>query len=330
MGASVTLRRALRRVVRPIYLPILRWLARQSQRHSPYAYRRIREDLLDILDRTSPADEFLLRYSDVSFRVAVPPDRGEFHRVFERWADGENVYELAMIETLTRVLRSISDPEFIDIGAFVGHYACYAAALRADRGNTYAIEANAHQFKSLRRSIQLNGFSNLRAFNVILSDRVEQAVPDEMSVRFGRGKGVATMTLDDLCAREGIRPTVVKIDVHGSEGRVLGGMRRIMCDSVAFILLELHTEEALECFSATQGPEVLALLERAGFHLFYVSGHRSKGTPALARSLAREGIPYVRLNSDSQRALLLDRREDVFLIASRDPNVERILGPPPS
>lgn len=294
---------------------------------SPRAYRRIRTDLLDILDKTSPAEEFLLRYGDVSFVVAFPKDRGLEHRLFERWSNGDGVYEMVMIESLTRILRSVGQEDFVDVGAFVGHYACYAAALRADSGNTYAIEANAYQFESLQRSIQLNGFSNLRAFNVILSDRVEQAVPYEMSVRFGRGEGVPTMTLDDLCAREGIRPKVVKIDVHGSEGRVLGGMRRTMCDSVAFILLELHTEAALEYYSAMQGEEVRALLERAGFHLFYVPGHRLKGTPALARSLAREGIPYVLLNSDSQRALLLDRREDVFLIASRDPDLDGVLGP---
>ena len=72
--------------------------------------------------------------------------------------------------------------------------------------------------------------------------------------------------------------------------RISGGMRRIMAERVAFILLELHLDEALEYFSAMKVRDVLALIENAGYHVVCVAGHRSNGTPALARAPRERGF----------------------------------------
>src|SRR5205085_4065496 len=146
-----------------------------------------------------------------------------------QWADGTDVIEFVMLECLTRLLRQTEEPGFMDVGAFMGHYACYATALLDDSEDTYTVESNPQYYAGLLRSIQLNGFSKLRPFNVVLSDRIEDAAIEGPTVRLSDGPGELhqTVTLDELCRRERIHPKVVKMDVHGSEGKVLMGMQEV-------------------------------------------------------------------------------------------------------
>lgn len=275
-----------------------------------------------------PPRSFALSYQGTSFRLHVIGGVSWAHHVYGRWAETGEVFELVMLECLTRLLRRSEEPVFIDVGAFMGHYACYAAALLNDRQETYAIDSNPDFYAGIVKSIQLNNFSKLKPFNAVLSDRTENAAIVNQAVLPSESSGtVRTITLDALCRREQIEPKIVKIDVHGGEGKVLTGMQEIMGRSVEYILLELHPNSTVRKHSGEIGSsEILSLLSRTGFHVFRVAGHRYYDGPGELGRALKEGFAYRRLDRQSADLLLFDRSLDVFLLCSRTPDIAGVLG----
>jgi len=288
------------------------------------------DDLRGAVATVSPAATFDLAYRDVAFKLHVQKDLAWMYRVCARWAAGEEVYELVMLDCLTRLLRRVDHADFVDVGACMGHYACYAAALLGDREPTFAVESNPAYCTALERSARLNGFHRLRVLNAVLSDRRESARADGLTVTYGAdgGGSVAALTLDALCEREGIRPRLVKIDVHGAEGKVVAGMARLMADSVEFILLEVHPQPDLTRYSGGMSrADILDLMEARGYSVFYIAGHRYKGTAELAAHLATSGFTYRRVDAASRDLILLDRPEDIFLVCTHHTDLTPFLGP---
>jgi len=69
-----------------------------------------------------------------------------------------------MLACLTRLLQRTA--QFMDTGAFLGYYGCYASALL---GGRHAIERNLLYANAIRESARVNGFSQLRVFQAALS-----------------------------------------------------------------------------------------------------------------------------------------------------------------
>ncbi len=316
-------------LVRRVSRNVLRWVARLVDRLSPGSVARVATALQRAADRNAPGARFSLQYRDTCFQIDLVDGCPYWHNSYSRWAAGIEVYELVMLECLTRLVHRCGTPAFIDIGAFMGHYAQYVAALTGDQGAVYAVESNPRYCEAIDRSARQNGFTKLKVYNVVLSDRTETAGIDEYEVRFNAPGQLSaqTTTLDALCRREGIRPVLAKIDLHGTEGKVLGGMQELMRGSLEFVLLELHTEEWLRRYSGAMGrADVLRLLDRAGFHVFYVAGHRSSGVAERQRAVRDGALAYRRMTPQTSDLLLFDRREDAFLLCSKVADIEPILG----
>lgn len=168
---------------------------------------------------------------------------------------------------------------FFDVGANVGTYSCLAATKISD-GEVYAFEPETTNFDVLRRQARVQ-FENLHVFDVALSDengtmsfnRVGKTDAGGGLHRLGgddrdasESMTVATRRCDDLINERGISfPNVVKIDVEGSELRVLDGMRETLRDEACrLIYCEVHEadDESVE-----RGIEVENALEPAGFNV---------------------------------------------------------------
>ncbi|WP_239308951.1 FkbM family methyltransferase [Frankia sp. Cj3] len=83
---------------------------------------------------------------------------------------------------------------------------------------------------------------------------------------------VRGITFDAWCRETSIFPTVVKIDVHGGEGMVLGGMKKTLRGSVRHVFLELHTRDLLVKYDHRA---ILDMLLQANFEIFALQGFRS-------------------------------------------------------
>jgi len=269
---------------------------------------------------------------ETRFQLCVIGGHEIAHADYLPLAGNGEVYEPVATACLTHLLRGLPDPVFVDVGAFIGYFTCYGAALLADRRPVFAVESNPVFCEAIRQAVRLNGFRHVRVLEAALADHSGSVTVDDTAVlpmdgSRSSGQAVQAVTFDDLCAREGIAPTVLKIDVHGAEGTVLRGMSRVCRESVQAVLLELHALRFFEPHSpGVSRLDLLELLEELGFSLFHVAGHRWERSSGIAHYLEQGRFAYVPLTRETRELLLFDRPVDVLVLASKvDP--AGLLGP---
>lgn len=293
-----------------------------------------------------------LAVSGTEFKLMIPPESvnaAHFREVFQR--NGQ--YEAVMTAVLMRLLASMDRPVFADLGAFIGYYTAYVAKLLGDRGEVISVESNPNYAEVLRAMVALNGFRNVRVFEAALSDRDEtlyaqgttlhggdqdrdagfRLMPEHQTTRPAGVPGydgvpvaIVAKTFDALSAAEGLAPNIAKMDVHGTEGKILGGMQNLLRHSLQYLLLELHQNVYLRQYSP--GHSRISILDRlaeAGFRLYYVAGHRYTWSDGLRVFLESGTVAYRELTRETREQLLFDRHGDIFVLAAKRP-IEPLLG----
>jgi FkbM family methyltransferase len=162
----------------------------------------------------------------------------------------------------------------LDVGANVGAYALLFGTWMRPGGRVYAFEPSPGAYDGLRRHVALNGLADVvRPVRAAVSDAEGRAAlagadqqgtsrlahPDE-----GATEMVETMTIDGFCAREGIVPTLIKIDVEGWELEALRGARETIArggDGLA-LFVEMHPTVWRE--RGLSADDVRAELDRQG------------------------------------------------------------------
>ena len=123
----------------------------------------------------------------------------------------------------------------LDIGANVGAYSLLLGQWVRPAGRVFAFEPAPRAFDGLVRHVHLNGLNDVvRPLSVAVGEHETQA---EFLIMRTSGEGrlaapddcddarltVPVVTVDGFCAREGIDPDFIKIDVEGWELAVLRG-----------------------------------------------------------------------------------------------------------
>ncbi len=159
--------------------------------------------------------------------------------------------EKEWLEDLLENLRP--DDVLFDVGANLGCYACFAAR-KLREGRVVAFEPYPPNLDQLRENVARNG-DGTRVMAMALSDAegtltFEAPAADEVGHAIGtisdsselEGYSVETRTADRLVEEGELpRPTVVKVDVEGSEPRVLNGMKDVLShEDCRLVYLEIH------------------------------------------------------------------------------------------
>jgi FkbM family methyltransferase len=164
------------------------------------------------------------------------------------------------------------------VGANVGAYTLLFGQWVRPGGRVYAFEPAPDAFAGLVRHVELNGLTDVVTFvraaagersgtvrivseGIAGTNRVASAADD------AAGEEVRAVSLDDFCAREGITPALVKIDVEGWELEVLRGARETLRrggDGLA-LFVELHPAAFRE-LGMTSG-DVAAALDDLGLRI---------------------------------------------------------------
>ncbi len=124
---------------------------------------------------------------------------------------------------------------FIDVGANVGGYALFAAALAGPRARILAIEPEPELFERLSYNIRQNPLAGIKAFDCALADRsgeitlfIDESNRGESSIRLvgsavgGRQLSVTARSLSAIVAEEGFASVdAMKLDVEGAEELIL-------------------------------------------------------------------------------------------------------------
>jgi len=183
-----------------------------------------------------------------------------------------------------------------DVGANIGFISLVAARLAGPEGRVYAIEPAPDNAAAVREHAAINDLGGV--IDVVEAAAGDSAGPAEFllvsepswSHLAERGHHrltesaveVKVVRLDTLVDADQIAPpSVVKIDVEGSEGAVLRGMEQTIATHRPAIICELHKTN----------DEVMDLLEGAGYRVENLSGPEGVRTAGAVRLLARPNSP---------------------------------------
>jgi len=138
------------------------------------------------------------------------------------------------------ILNNFRDGDiFLDVGANIGYFTLLAASL-SKSGKIYSVEANPKVYQRLLNNIQINGFTNVFAFNVAAGNTNLVTPMDEKGGLFAHGTIVSEKDaslladgtvkvemrrLDDIL---GPPVSLIKMDVEGAEPLALQGMKNIL------------------------------------------------------------------------------------------------------
>lgn len=183
-----------------------------------------------------------------------------------------DLYEVSKMAAVRQFLRP--GKTFVDVGGNKGDFALLAARLTGDSGKVLCFEPEPENCHWIRRSIELNGYSNVTLHEMALSDRDGTA-----QLHLGRKSGwhtlltgqpdrdvgaitVRTAALDGILQSQPTAVDIMKVDVEGAELSVLEGARRtLMANPNIVLLLDVHPQLGVK-------PEqVCALLSGMGFSL---------------------------------------------------------------
>jgi FkbM family methyltransferase len=171
------------------------------------------------------------------------------------WRSGGD-YDVASAASL---LPAIPGAVFWDFGAHFGIHTIAMARKIGPAGEVAAFEPDPYSFAKLSRHVRLNRLSNVRSFQVAVSNRHGRgelitygngapmqhfAYPDGPGMRQAEAPflSVRTVRADDLVAKGQIRPPdLIKIDVEGHGGAALQGSSRSIADRHPIIVMSSHS-----------------------------------------------------------------------------------------
>jgi FkbM family methyltransferase len=183
---------------------------------------------------------------------------------------GQYVYLTGTYEPPTaRIISALLRPgdRFADIGANSGFFTLLAASRVGTTGKVISFEPVPSMRARLLDNVHLNGFGNVEAHDIALSDRCDtltfyvgpEGHKGVSSLRVIENPGarlqVKTVPLDDMADEVG-HLRLAKIDVEGAEQKVLKGMQRITEKHRPFLLLEIT-----DAFLRAMGDDAVSLAE---------------------------------------------------------------------
>lgn len=144
-------------------------------------------------------------------------------------ATGE--YHPKMTACWERLLRE--DMIVVDVGAHVGYFSLLAAKKVGPKGRVYAFEPEESNYRLLEENIELNGYHNIIAYKLAISNKRGQGGlvyhgwgnGGHWLSRNGGGQPVTVVRLDDILQT---KIDICKIDTEGHEVDVFEGMADLL------------------------------------------------------------------------------------------------------
>ena len=235
-----------------------------------------------------------------------------------------DLYEPEVVACLKRILAP--DGVLIDGGAHIGYVSLAASRfLRQGEGKVFSFEPFRESCDFLRLNIEANGkASMIQAYPLALwssSGGVDLAVPENCSVSVKRGDAcltpgvrrvrVESIDLDSFCCGAGIVPSLIKLDIEGSEHEALRGAARILSEHRPAVVLELNAHHYRTLGMTIEG--FLSPLLKTGYGTCYILSSRpgrirafraSDGWGTLEKSLKDRHLNCLFMPDDARRGAM--------------------------
>tara|TARA_B100001964_G_C14202454_1_gene586504 strand:- start:778 stop:1770 length:993 start_codon:yes stop_codon:yes gene_type:complete len=281
--------------------------------------------------------EVNLKIKPITFNLFIRKGNEQGHSVYSSMSDNKNIYELAIITCLNSIVRFNNNIIFADLGSFVGFYAIYASKLLGNSNKVHAIESNNLYCEDIKKAINLNNLNNIEVHHSILSDKIEEQIYyREFSINkeelipenFNNkkiyenykkfGKIQKTETFDNLVKKFDKYPNLLKIDVHGAEGKIIKGSLGVLKNYVKIILLELHTEEYLDLYSpGCKRKDVINNIIDCDFKCYLISPFRDLDNSGFDDKFleGRKKLSYREITKNNCEDILYGREIDIFVLS---------------
>ncbi len=209
--------------------------------------------------------------------------------------DGVGMHEPGLVATLM-ILKDLLPPDqlkvFFDVGVLHGYVSLMAAGICGFE-QVFGFEMNPEAARKASANFRLNpalpgtleivnaGVSSesmaavpclYRAFALKIDPTVEEraeAIKDGFSAA-----DIDILSLDDFCAKRGIAPSVIKIDVEGSQHSILRGAEKVICAHFPVLIIESDGENAVNHEGISMRDMCVDLCERLGYGMIQIN-HRN-------------------------------------------------------
>jgi len=264
---------------------------------------------------------------DVKFKLWLMKDDIQAQSVYQPLHKKKISYETIMIKAMVSVIKKLEIKSFLDLGSFMGYYTCFVAKYFHEKIKIYAIESNPEYSNYIKKSLIENNFKNAEVINEILSDSEEDLFVHKEGVYKSKIEDKNTqshksITLDRICLNQKINPELIKIDVHGAEGKVLLGSKNILQNFVKVILLELHTSKYIDKFSdGSNRKKIIEYLISLDFKCYLVSSFRDfeKSLELQREFNINKKFKYMEINIENYNQIFFDRdQRDQFIFVCRN------------
>jgi FkbM family methyltransferase len=178
----------------------------------------------------------------------------------------------------------------IDAGANVGIWSALAARVLCPGGRVHAFEPSPASYQVLAELARVAyGPGTIVPIHSALGDHdgITHITLDGETAATNRladeGLEVPLVTIDTYCARNGIAPSAIKVDVEGAEVLLLAGAERVLREHRPIVILELHWRAALGATPA----HLMRTLNTVGYDAYSISsGTVMSGEDTLLRQNA--------------------------------------------
>ena len=245
----------------------------------------------------------------------------------DRHSDFTTFYEVIVEGCYDDLLRIMGPGDVVvDAGANIGLFTLLASVRVGPTGRVLAVEPDPENFSRLDECIRENRISNVDLFALAL----EEVSGDR---RFLEGSGntarvvtqpsaqgatpVSTITVDEISRREKRQPTVVKIDVEGSEAGVFRGLSETLA-SVRALVVEVENADSASVIASSLSQFRISPIRTPGLRRYLVTAlHRPLLLPALELNNRFRSVLRLARRGFSPRALVRGYPEN--WLAERQP-----------
>lgn len=192
------------------------------------------------------------------------------------------VFEPFETELIRKLL--VRNMTVLNIGANIGYYTLIAASRVGPNGKVYAFEPEPQNYKLLVKNVEENGYKNVVAVQVAVSDKqgTKKLFLDKLNLgahslaeKNIRVKDkfveIETNSLDNLLKKYGKEfsgADLMIIDTEGSEGLVLDGAKGILRSGKLKIVMEFWPYALANM--GTDAPGLLRKMENLGFNIKFI------------------------------------------------------------
>jgi len=190
-------------------------------------------------------------------------------------------------EETMNLLKKELKPEMIvfDLGANIGIFTLLASKLIGESGHVFSFEPDPYLFNILKDNLNLNKVNNASIYQIAVSNKVGTA---KFSINLDQDGDnrlnsktmeenfveVKTTTIDEFCKKNELKINFLKLDIQGSEPKVLEGMKQTITKSPEIkIVTEFYPSAIRDTGSSPE--DYLSNLEKYGFKICEIGNDKT-------------------------------------------------------